>query len=198
MRDGFSWSSHCSTAIWAVLAGLLFSCSSGQSLRPSDIRGSEDAIILGRIRFLPGSTCLGDFKLPIFELRNTTDGKSTPFATPGSLWLKEGQCVEIPISRKMNPGSYEFRIKSVEAPAQSAWLKPGFITLAEFTMAKGQLKYFGTIEVEIRCEQWNKQSATFYVAHAIRDEHEQEMILFKDEFPQVYEMYKDRVVLEMP
>ena len=198
MSSKLNWCTYCWIAISAVLFGVLCSCSPNMTIRPSKIRSSEDSIIIGRLRFLPGPSCASLFQLPTFELRNVTDGKSTSFATPQWTRPERGQSIEIPISRKASPGIYEFRIKSIEAPPQSAWLKPNYLTLAGFAVAKGQLVYFGTIEVVIKCEEWNEQSATHYVEHTIQNEFELEINLFKDEFPQVFEMYKDGIVLEIP
>jgi len=198
MSSKLNWCTYCWIAISAVLFGVLCSCSPNMTIRPSSIRSSEDSIIIGRLRFLPGPSCASLFQLPTFELRNVTDGKSTSFATPEWTRPERGQSIEIPISRKASPGIYEFRIKSTEGPWKSVWLDPNLFPLARFEVAIGRLVYIGTIEVVLRCEESHRHTAARYDGHAIRNEFELEINLFKDEFPQVYEMYKNRIALEVP
>jgi hypothetical protein len=181
-----------------VLSSIILSCTSGSNIGTLDIRSPEDSVIFGRLRFLPGPNCTGEFKLPAFELANLLENTSTPFVTLGSLRLIEGQTIEIPIARRVNAGSYEFRMKTVEAPPQSAWLDAKFLALSNFAVAPGQLAYFGTLEVTLRCEQWNRQSATHYVSHIILDESQQEFILFREQYPEIFQLYKDRLELKVP
>jgi hypothetical protein len=183
--------------ISAVLSCVLCSCSSHVGLRADDIRSSEDSIIVGRMRFLPGTSCTASFQLPVFELRNVTERKPISFA-PG--WIKPEmyQRVDIPISRKVPPGTYELRIKVAEGPPQSTWIQPGWLTLVTFEVPKGLLVYFGTVEVDLSCEEFHKDGTAQYVKHTIRDEFELETDLFKDESPQVFELYKNRIIHAEP
>jgi len=184
-------------AIPAILSGALYSCSSHVGLRADDIRSSEDSIIVGRMRFLPGTSCTASFRLPVFELRNVTERKPISFA-PG--WMKPEmyQRVDIPISRKVHPGTYELRIKVAEGPPQSTWIQPGWLTLAKFEVPKGLLVYFGTIEVDLSCQGLHKNGTAQYMGCTTRSEFEFEIDLFAKEFPQIYEMYKNRIVHAEP
>jgi hypothetical protein len=185
-------------AIVILFAGILLSCSSGHNSGLVDVRNPDDSIVLGRLRFVPGTNCTGEFRIPTFQLQNTTDGSTIPFAAASPIRLIAGRNIEIPIAQKTNPGILEFRIKAVEAPPQSAWLDPGYISLIEFAVAPGQLVYFGTMEVDIECHRWERQSATRCVQHRIRDESDREITLFREEFPEIFQIYKSRIKLDIP
>lgn len=184
-------------AIPAILSGVLCSCSSHVGLRADDIRSPEDSIIVGRIRFLPGTSCTAPFQLPAFELRSVTGRKPISF-DPG--WMKPEmyQRIDIPISRKALPGTYELRIKVAEGPPQTHWIQPGWLTLAKFKVPKGLLVYFGTLEVDLSCQGLHKNGTAQYVGCTTQNEYEFEIDLFAKEFPQIYEMYKNRIVHAEP
>lgn len=185
-------------AISAVLVGTLCACSSHVGLRPSDIKSMEDSIIVGRIRFVPGPRCTRLFKLPTFELRNKTDNTSTSFVAPEWTKPEGGQSIDIPISRKATPGTYDIRIEVEGGLWDSIWLEENLLTLVQFKVPKGLLVYFGTIEVEISCELSQKHDAAQYVTHRVRNESDFELSLFKDEYPQIYTLYRNRVLLQAP
>lgn len=185
-------------AISAIPLSFLCCRSSQVGLRPSDIRSSEDSIIVGRLRFLPGSTCARSYQLPIFELRNVTEGKSTSFARSDWTKLTAGQSIDIPISRKATPGAYDIRIEVEKSRWDSVWLDENLLTLGRFEVPKGLLVYFGTIEVELSCGDSHKRGQAHYARHTIQNEFEHEIQLFRDEFPQIYELYKNKIVHEEP
>lgn len=184
-------------AISAIISGAFCSCASRTGLRPSDIRGSEDSIILGRVRFLSGASCVGSFQLPTFELRNVNERKPTSFAPR---WIKAEmyQRIDIPISLKANPGTYELRIKVAEGPPRTVWIQPGWLTLVAFEVPKGLLVYFGTVEIDLSCAGFHKDGTARYVKDTIQDEFELEIDLFQQESPQVYEIYKNRIIHAEP
>jgi hypothetical protein len=189
---------HSWIAILAVLSGFLSHCSSRVGLQASDIRSSVDSVIIGRIRLLPGSSCTRACQLPTFELRNVTESKSTSFTTRDWMELTPGQSIDIPISRKATLGTYDIRIEVERGLWDSVWLDEHLLTLARFEVPKGLLVYFGTIEVELHCEESHRRGQAHYAGHTIQDEFEQEINLFKEEFPQVYELYKNRIVHAEP
>jgi hypothetical protein len=88
-------------------------------------------------------------------------------------------------------------MKSVEAPPQSLWLETPYLTLTFFSVNRGQLVYFGTVETEIKCEKWEHQSATHYMSHSVINNFWEEITLFRENFPEAYEMYRERFVLEV-
>jgi len=189
---------HRELTVAAILVSVLCACSPNMNIRPGDIRSSEDSIIIGRIRFLPGPSCTRSYQLPIFELRNVTEGKCTPFASIDWTKLTPGQSIDIPISRKATPGTYDIRVEVERGRWDSVWLDENLLTLARFQVPKGLLVYFGTIEVGLSCEESQKRDQAQYARHTIENEFEHEMNLFKEEFPKVYEMYKNRVVHAEP
>jgi hypothetical protein len=168
------------------------------NIRSGDIQSQEDSIIIGRLRFLPAPDCTKFFKLPNFKLRNVTRNTSDTFAPPE--WIKPeiGQSIEIPISRKANPGTHQLQIEVTEAPPQSVWLDLNLLILTQFEVPKALLVYFGTVEVEINCDESGKHGAAHYVDHTILNEFEFEIDTFREEFPEVYEMYKNKVIQEAP
>jgi len=184
-------------AIPAILSVGLCSCASHVGLRADDIHSSEDSIILGRMRFLPGASCTASFQIPVFELRNVIERKPISF-TPGWMKPETYQRVDIPISHKVPPGTYELRIKVAEGPPQSLWLQPGWLTLLKFEVSKGLLVYFGTVEVDLSCQGLHKNGTAQYVGSAIRNEFELEIDLFTKEFPQIFEIYKNRIIHAEP
>jgi hypothetical protein len=192
-RTFFHW-----IAVVASLVAFLCACSSSKNIRPGDIQSEEDSIILGRLRFLPGPNCTKLFQLPTFKLRNATRNTSSSFATPEWTNPAMGQSIEIPISRKANPGTHQLQIEVTEAPPQSVWLDLNLLTLTQFEVPKGLLVYFGTVEVEIDCDELGKHSVAHYVNHTISNEFEFEINTFREAFPEVYEMYKNKIIQEGP
>jgi len=192
-RTLFQW-----IAIAVSLTAFFCACSSSKTIRPGDIQSQEDSIIIGRLRFVPGRNCTEFFKLPTFKLRNVTRNTSSTFATPEWTKPEMGQSIEIPISRKANPGTHQLQIEVSEAPSQSLWLDLNLLTLTEFDVPKAILVYFGTVEVEIDCDESGKHSVAHYVNHKIFNEFEFEINAFREEFPEVYEMYKNKVIQAAP
>ena len=185
-------------AVVVSLLGFLCACSSSMNIRSGDIQSQEDSIIIGRLRFLPGPNCTKLFQLPTFKLRNATKNTASTFATPEWTNPEMGQSIEIPISRKANPGTHQLQIEVTEAPSQSVWLDLNLLTLIQFEVPQGFLVYFGTVEVEIDCDESGKRSVAHYVNHTISNEFEFEINVFREEFPQVYEMYKNKIIQEAP
>ena len=197
MNDEFNRRACCWIVIPATLLGLLCTCSSQVGLRPSDINSLQDSIIVGRIRFLPGTSCASSFQLPIFELRNVGERKATSFSPPGWIKPQAGHSIDIPIYRKTAPGTYDLRIEVEKGHFDSVWLDENLLTLLRFEVPKGLLVYFGTIEVGIECEGSRRQSVAQYVHHTIQDESKSEINLFKDDFPQIYRMYENKILIEV-
>ena len=185
-------------AIAVTLLSVLCACSPSMNLRSGDIRSSEDSILVGRIRFLPQANCVKAYQLPAFKLRNITTGKCTPFATPDWTELTPGQSIDIPISLRAIPGAHDLRIEVERGLWDSVWLDEHLLPLVRFEVPKGLLVYIGTIEVELSCEVTRKRGQAHYAGHTIRDEFDQEILLFKVDFPKIYEMYKDRVIHAEP
>lgn len=185
-------------AVAVILVSLLCACSPSMNIRPGDIQSEEDSIIIGRLRFLPGPNCTEFFKLPSFKLRNITRNTSSTFSTPEWTKPEMGQSIEIPISRKANPGTHQFQIEVSEAPSQSVWLDLNLLTLTQFEVPKAFLVYFGTVEVEINCDESGKHSVAHYVNHTLLNEFEFEINAFTEEYPEVYEMYRDKVIQAAP
>ncbi len=187
----------CRIVIPAILLGLLCTCSSQVGLRPSDINSLQDSIIVGRIRFLPPTSCTSSFQLPTFELRNVGERKSTSFSPAGWIKPQAGQSIDIPIYRKATPGTYDLRIEVQKGLYDSVWLDENLLALLRFEVPKGLLVYFGTIEVQLGCEGSKKQDLAQYIRHTIQDESALEMSLFKDEFPQIHQMYENKILIQV-
>ena len=185
-------------AMAVTLVSVLCVCSPSTSIRPDNIRSSEDSIILGRIRFLFGPTCTRSVQLPTFELRNATENTSTSFKS--ALWVdpQESPNIDIAIVRKVTPGTYDIRIEVPLGRWDSVWLDENLLTLVRFEVLKGFLVYFGTIEVDLSCQDIKKQMAAQYAQHRLRDESDTEMGLFREQYPEIYQMYQGKIHSQMP
>jgi hypothetical protein len=190
-------SAHRWVVIPIAVFGFLCSCSSGLSMRPPDAGSPDDSIIVGRLRFLPGSSCTKLFQLPCFELRNMGDRKSTSFSPTAWTAPEQGRGIDIPISHKVSPGTYEFRIEVEKGTWDSVWLDEHLLTLVRFEVPRGLLVYFGTIEVHLTCEGTATKGIAHYDGHTVQNESTQELDLFRDEYPKVYEMYQNKVFLQV-
>jgi hypothetical protein len=183
-------------ALMPLLA--LSSCSSRNQLRASDIQESEDSIVVGRISIRPGSGCQKVLTLPRLELRNVQRRTAIPYEIR-DLVLSEGEKrIELPIAEKVVPGTYDIRIKVVEGSWDPTWLDAGMLTLARFEVPKGFLVYFGTIEIEVTCDEFGKHGVARYARHTVSTEHEFELDRFEKEHPDIFQMYRGRIIRSVP
>ena len=185
------------TVFLIILAATLCACSSGVNLRPGDINSLEDSIIVGRMRFIPGASCVRPAQIPAFELRNADKRTSTPFGSPGWTSPQEGQIIDIPISRKVEPGTYELRIQVEKGTWDSVWLDEDQLPLARFEVPRGLLVYFGTIEVALKCEGSTRNGRAQYSDHTVMDESALDIGLFQKEHSEVYQMYQNKILLQV-
>jgi hypothetical protein len=186
--------------IWlsALLAAALCTCASKSGFNAADIQSFEDSIVVGRISIRPGQGCMKLLTLPRMELRNTVRRISTPYEI-GDLTISDpDERLELPFVQKVIPGTHDLRIKVVEGSWDPTWLDAGMLTLVRFDVPKGFLVYFGTIEIEMACEKFGKHGEARYIGHTISDEHDFELNLFKQEYPEVYQMYKNRIIQSVP
>ena len=173
---------------------LLPACSSRTGLSASDVDRDSDSIVLGRISIRPGPECERVLNLPRIELRNVAQRTTVPYEIHDLVLSQKEKRIDLPITEKVAPGSYDIRIKVVEGPWDPTWLDAGMLTLARFEVPKGFLVYFGTIEIDVTCREFGKRGEAGYVEHSIGDEYEFELSRFGKEFPEVLEMYQGRMI----
>lgn len=176
----------------------LCACSSRAGLRASDIDSAEDSIVLGRIRIRPDSGCEKLLILPRMELRSVGQRTSIPYEIRDLVLSQGEEQVDLPIAEKVGPGTYDIRIKVVEGPWDPTWLDAGMLTLVRFEVPKGFLVYFGTIEIDVACGGFGKQGQARYVEHTIGAEHEFELARFEKEYPEIFHLYRGRVIQSAP
>jgi hypothetical protein len=184
--------------IAALLTAALISCSSRAGLKASDIDSSQDSIVIGRFSIRLGSGCEDLVDIPRLELRRVAQRKSIPYDIPDLAITEKDQRIELPIVEKVAPGTYDIRVKVVEESWDPTWLDAGMLTLARFDVPRGFLVYFGTVEIDVDCNEFGKHGVARYVDHELRDEHEFELDLFSKEHPEVHKMYQNRVIQSVP
>ena len=188
------------TRFWVSFAAILFtlaalySCSSRTGLSASDIDQTVDSVILGRISIRPGPNCRKIIDLPPMELRNVAERTSIPYEIRDLALSHEEKRIDLPITEKVAPGTYDIRIKVVEGPWDPTWLDAGMLTLARFEVPRGFVVYFGTLEIDVTCGGFSKRVEARYVEHSIEDEYELELDRLGKDYPQVMEMYQGRMI----
>ncbi len=176
----------------------LCTCSSRAGLRASDIDSAEDSIVLGRISIRPDSACKKILNLAPLELRSVGQRTSIPYEVRDLILSDGEERIDLPIAEKVDPGIYDIRIKVVSGPWDPTWLDAGMLTLARFEVPKGFLVYFGTIEIDVTCRGFGGQNQARYVEHTIAAEHELELVRFETEYPEIFRMYRGRVIRSVP
>ena len=106
--------------------------------------------------------------------------------------------IEVPITMKVDPGTYQLRIKTMETPRQSLWLDQHLLVLTSFDVPRGRLIYFGTLEVDIGCQESQRHGRAHYLGHRVQNEFPFEMDLFQQQFPETHLRYKERIDLRVP
>jgi hypothetical protein len=184
--------------IAVLLTAALSSCSSRTQLKAADIDSSQDSIVIGRFSIRLGSGCEDLVDIPRLELRRVAQRRSIPYDIPDLAITEKEQRIELPIVEKVAPGTYDIRVKVVEEFWDPTWLDAGMLTLARFDVPRGFLVYFGTVEIEVNCNEFGKHGVARYVDHKLLDEHEFELDLFRKEHPEVHKMYQNRVIQSVP
>jgi hypothetical protein len=149
------------------------------------------------MRFIPGSSCIASSQIPAFELRNANRRRSTPFGSPGWTSSQGDQIIDVPISRKVEPGTYELRFQVEKGTWDSVWLDEDWLTLVRFEVPRGLLVYFGTIEVTLKCDASTRDGRAQYSDHRVLDESALDIGLFQKEHSAVYEMYQNKILLQV-
>ena len=173
---------------------LLPTCSSRTGLRAAAIDRAVDSIVLGRISILPGADCDQVIDLPRLELRNVGERTAIPYEIHDLVLSQKEKRIDLPITEKVVPGTYDIRVKVVEGPWDPTWLDAGMLTLARFKVPKGFLVYFGTIEIDVICGEFGKRGEAGYAKHIIGDEYELELNRFEKEYPEILTMYQGRII----
>jgi hypothetical protein len=176
----------------------LFSCSSGRRLRAADIDRAEDSIVVGRISIRPGPDCQKVLSLPRMELRSVGQRTSIPYEIHDLVLSEKERRIDLPIAEKVGPGRYDIRIKVVEGSWDPTWLDAGMLTLVRFDIPKGFLVYFGTVEIDVTCEEFGKPGQAKYAGHTIGADYEFELNRFQEEHPEIFQMYRGRIIRSVP
>jgi hypothetical protein len=173
---------------------LLPGCSSHTGLQTSEIDSAEDSLVLGRISIRPDPECERVLNLPRLELRNVSQRTTVPYEIHHLVLSENEKRIDLPITEKVAPGTYDIRIKVVEGPWDPTWLDAGMLTLARFEVPKGFLVYFGTIDIDVTCREFGKRGEAAYAKHTIGEEYEFELGRFKKEYPDILKMYQGRII----
>jgi hypothetical protein len=173
---------------------LLLACSSRTGLRASDIDRTADSVVLGRISVRLAANCGQVIDLPRLELRNVAQRTAVPYQIHHLVLSQGERRIDLPITEKVEPGTYDIRIRVVEESWDPTWLDAGMLTLARFEVPKGFLVYFGTIDIDVACEGFGKRGQAGYAEHTIGDQYELELTRFKTEYPEILRMYQGRII----